>query len=123
VNSEELKERATQFAHRCVKVAASLPATPLGRLVCGQLLRCSTSTAANYRAACLAQSRAAFIAKLSVVVEEADESYFWLRFAVDEDLVTESRVRALLQEAVELTAIFQASRKTAGRHRAPKSDL
>ena len=103
--SEELKARTKEFAHRCVKLAMALPNTPLGNHIRGQLIRCSTSVAANYRAACLAQSRAGFISKISIVIEEADESYFWLEFIVD----------PLLKEAYELTAIFISSRKTASK--------
>jgi len=69
--------------------------------------------AANYRAACIAQSKAAFASKMSLVVEEADESAFWMEFIIEEGLLTRTRVAALLQEARELTSICIASRKTA----------
>jgi four helix bundle protein len=69
--------------------------------------------ASNYRAACIAQSKASFISKLSIVIEEADESYFWLEFIIDENLIESNLVEPLLKEADELTAIFIASRKTA----------
>jgi len=55
MNKEELKKRTKEFAHRCVKLAMSLPETGLGRHIRRQLIRCGTSVAANYRAACLAQ--------------------------------------------------------------------
>lgn len=113
MDSEELKERTKLFAHRCVKLAMALPDTYLGNHIRGQLIRCSTSVASNYRATCFAQSKASFISKLSIVLEEADESYFWLEFIVDEHLMKKKRVEPLLQEAQELTAIFVSSRKTA----------
>jgi len=111
--SEELKTRTKEFAHRCVKLAMALPNTPLGNHIGGQLIRSSTSVAANYRAACIAQSKASFISKLSIVIEEADESYFWFEFIIDENLLKNNIVEPLLKEADELTAIFIASRKTA----------
>ncbi len=114
MNSNELKKRAKEFAHRCVKLCMALPKNPLGNHIRGQLIRCSTSVAANYRAACLAQSKASFISKLSIVVEEADESNFWLEFIIDEKLMDGKKVEPLLNEADQLTAIFIASRKTAG---------
>ena len=117
MEDEELKERTRVFAHRCVKVAVALPDTPLGRHVRGQLIRCSTSVASNYRAACIAQSKASFISKLSIVLEESDESYFWLEFIVDEGLLKKELIEPLLREAAELTAIFMASRKTARRNK------
>ena len=113
MNSEELKKRTKEFAHRCVKLSMALPETVLGRHVRGQLIRCSTSVASNYRAACIAQSKASFISKLSIVLEETDESNFWLEFIIDEELLKKDLVEPLLKEADELTAIFIASRKTA----------
>jgi len=113
MDSEELKRRTKDFAHRCVKLATALPNTQFGNHLRGQLIRCSTSVASNYRAACIAQSKASFISKLSIVIEEADESYFWLEFIIDENLLKIILVEPLLLEAKELTAIFVASRKTA----------
>ena len=113
MKNEELKNRTRQFAHRCVKLALELPKGQLGKHIAGQLIRCSTSVAANYRASCIAQSKASFIAKLSIVLEETDESSFWLEFIIDEQLMKTNLVAPLLNEAKELTAIFYASRKTA----------
>jgi four helix bundle protein len=112
MNRQELVDRVTQFAHRCVKLALALSETPLGRHIRMQLIRCSTGAAANYRAAGLAQSRAAFIAKLSIVIEESDESCFWLEFLLDEDLLSNKKVDPLLTEGKELTSIFIAARRT-----------
>ncbi len=113
MKSEELIKRTKEFAHRCVKLALALPETALGKHIRGQLIRCSTSVAANYRATCLSQSKASFTAKISIVLEETDESAFWLEFIIDENLLKENLVKPLLQEAEELTAIFASSRKTA----------
>ena len=113
MQGDELKRRTKEFAHRCVKLAMALQETPVGKHIRGQLIRCSTSVAANYRASCLAQSRAGFISKLSIVIEEADESYFWLEFIIDENMMKKDLVDPLLKEAFELTAIFITSRKTA----------
>jgi len=112
MNREELKARTKEFAHRCVKLTAALPGNALGRHVQSQLLRSATGAAANYRAACVAQSRAAFVAKLSIVVEEMDESCFWLEFLLEEGLLAEKRIGPLLTEARELTSIFVAARRT-----------
>ena len=112
MKGDELKRRTKEFAHRCVKLAMALPKTPLGNHIRGQLIRCSTSVASNYRAACIAQSKASFISKLSIVIEEADESIFWLEFTIDENLLKKHIVEPLMKEAEELTAIFITSRKT-----------
>jgi len=112
MNKEELKQRTKEFAHRCVKMALNLPETVLGKHIRYQLIRSGTSVAANYRAACIAQTKASFVSKLSIVIEEVDESAFWIEFAADENLMQRSLIEPLLQEASELTSIFIASRKT-----------
>jgi four helix bundle protein len=113
MDENTLKKRTKEFAHRCVKLCMALPETYLGRHIKEQLIRCSTSVASNYRAACVAQSKASFVSKLSIVLEEVDESNFWLDFIIDEKLLDEERVLTLLNEAEQLTAIFISSRKTA----------
>ena len=113
MNNEKLKSRTKQFAHRCVKLALSLPKTQLGKHISGQLIRCSTSVAANYRAALMAQTKPAFISKISVVIEEADESEFWLEFIMDEKLMERDSILPLFNEAHELSSIFISTRRTA----------
>jgi len=109
----DLKDRTKIFAHQCVKLTEFLPNIYLGNHIKGQLIRCSTSIAANYRATCIAQSKPSFIAKISIVVEEADESAFWLELIINEKLISLEKVEKLLNESKELTAIFISSRKTA----------
>ena len=114
MTSEELKKRTKAFALRCVKLAGTFPKTNAGNVISKQLIRSSTSVAANYRAACIAQSKKSFVSKLSIVVEEADESNFWLEFAKDENLLVDNELmERLINESKELTSIFIASRKTA----------
>lgn len=112
MDSEELKNRTKQFAHRCVKLATALPQTPIGDHIRRQLIRCSTSVAANYRAVCLAKSRPDFASKLSTVLEEVDESCFWMEFIVEENVLNTRQVSSILAEAEELRAIFISSRRT-----------
>jgi len=112
MNREQLQKRTNEFAHRCVKLSLALTENDLARHIRKQLIRCCTSVASNYRAACVAQSKASFYSKLSIVVEEVDECCFWMQFVVDEKLLEEKKVSGLLDEAKQLTAIFIASRKT-----------
>ena len=113
MSERDLKKRTKGFAHRCVKLSLALPDNPLGKHIRTQLIRCSTSVASNYRAACMAQSKADFVSKISIVIEEADESCFWMEFIIGEKLLDEKQVVYLLEEGRELTAIFISSRKTA----------
>jgi four helix bundle protein len=94
-------------------MADAIPANRSGNAIANQLVRSSTSVAANYRALCRSKSRADFVNKTSIVEEEADESCFWLELIVDAGLINASRVKPLLQEASELTAMLVASRQTA----------
>ena len=82
-----------------------------------QLLRCGTAAAANYRAACRSRSKAEWIAKIGVVVEEADESVFWLEMLSDCEIVQMETLESLLREAHGLSALFTASQRTARSHR------
>ncbi len=114
MKEKDLKIMTQKFAHDCVKIALLFPKNSLGKHLQGQLIRSSTSVAANYRAACIAQSKKGFIFKLSIVIEEADESNFWLEFAKDENILSENNLmNKLINESGELTSIFISSRKTA----------
>lgn len=110
---EQLKNRTKLFAHNCIRLTEEFPNTYVATHIKRQLIRCSTSVAANYRATCLAQSKSSFIAKISIVIEEVDESNFWLHFSSDEKIIKQNKIESLIKESSELTAIFIASRKTA----------
>ena len=114
--ADVLKNRTKQFALRIIRVIRSLPPTPEGRIISHQLLRSGMSVAANYRAVCRARSRPEFLSKLAIVIEEADESAFWLELLVDSGLVHESKLKDLISEANQLVAIFNASRSTVKKH-------
>lgn len=111
--AEALKARAKRFAIRVVELYRALPATEEARVLGRQLLRSATSVAANYRAACRARSKAEFVSKIGIVVEEADETVLWLELLEDCRIVLKDRVAPLRVEAGELLAIFAASQVTA----------
>ena len=105
----QLQKRTKQFALRIIKLVDALPNNTAGRAIGGQLVRCGTSVGANYRSACRARSKAEFIAKLGIVLEEADESEFWLELIIESGLMKKKLVDQLIIEAGELTAIFTSS--------------
>ncbi len=117
MTSEELKERTKAFALRVIRLFRSLPDSKQAQIIGTQLLRSGTSVGANYRAVCRSRSRADFIAKLGVVIEEADESAYWLELLIDTGVVKEEMLDSLLKEAQELTAIFNAARNTAKKNK------
>ncbi len=113
MDQQQLRDRTKLFATRIVRLFRALPKNEETRVIGQQLLRCGTSVAANYRAVCRARSRAEFISKMSIVVEECDESALWMELLVETDIVKPVLLKELLQEANELTAIFASARKTA----------
>jgi four helix bundle protein len=110
---EELRDRTKAFAVRIVRLYRSLPYKADAQVLGKQLLRCGTAVAANYPAACRSRSRAEWLAKIGIVVEEADESVFWLEMHIDCEVVPLPKLELLLAEAPELSALFTASRRTA----------
>ena len=114
--TEALKLRTRQFALRVIRMFRALPPSPEARVIGHQLLRSATSAAANYRAACRGRSRADFLAKMGIVVEEADESVFWLELLSDAEIVSREKLRDLMGEANELLAIFAAAQLTTKRN-------
>jgi len=113
MKEQELKTRTKQFGLCVMKLVGALPNDTVGRAIGNQLVRSGTSVGANYRAACRGRSKAEFVAKLGIVVEEADECGYWLELIIEGQLLAANLVEPLLQEANELTAIMVASRKTA----------
>ena len=107
--------RTKQFGYDCIDLCNYLEGDYLKHHVRSQLIRSSTSVGANYRASRLAQSTASFIAKISISLEEADESAMWLEMIIDKNLLplkNQSETKRLLKEADELTSIFVSTRKT-----------
>lgn len=102
MTAEILKARTKQFAIRVVKMCRALPRSEEARIIRQQVLRSATSVAANYRAGCRARSRAEFVAKNGIVVEEIDETAFWLELLVDLELASAGRMEALMREGNEL---------------------
>ena len=84
---QKLQNRTKQLALRIIKMYEQLRKNDSLRIIGKQLIRSSTSTVANYRAACRARSKAEFFAKMSTVVEEADEAVFWLELLEESNLV------------------------------------
>jgi four helix bundle protein len=117
MTQEELKKRTKVFALRILRLTAALPNTVEAKVIRNQLARSGTSVGANYRASCRARSRAEFIAKIGTVIEECDESAFWMELIIEGEMLSATQVESLLKEANEITAMMTASRKTAQDHK------
>jgi len=111
-NSSVLKERTKRFALQIIRLCRILPRSSESVIISRQLLRSATSVGANYRAVCRARSTADFVSKLGIVLEETDETLFWLELLVDSGVAQPDKAAPLLREANELTSIFVASLRT-----------
>lgn len=110
--AEELKSRTKQLAIQVVKLCRTLKKDEESIIIKRQIIRSATSTAANYRAVCRARSDAEFFAKLCIVVEEADETLFWLELITELELTSSPLLADALEETSQLVKIFSKSKKT-----------
>ena len=111
--SDELEDRLIEFSVRIVNLSASLPRTPAGKHISGQILRSGTSPAPNYGEARGAESRADFVHKLRIVLKELNETSIWLRVIHRSQMLKGDLLTNIIGENVELCRIFTASLKTA----------
>jgi four helix bundle protein len=109
VNQEQMKKRTKEFAKQIINLCRQLPNTREGRLIGDQIFRSGTSVGSNYRAVCRARSRPDFIAKLGLVLEEADETLYWLELLAETKILKSEILIAPMNEANELVAIFVSS--------------
>lgn len=113
MTKEQLKNRTKMFAIRTFKFMNTLPKNKSTDVITYQIMKSSSSVAANYRAVCRGKSSADFLNKLKVVDEEADETLFWLEFIKDLELQCDNNeLKYLIKEADELVAIFSAGIRT-----------
>ena len=110
--AEIMKARTKGLAIRIIKLFQSLPKTEEARIIGKQLLRCSTSVAANYRAVCRARSNAEYYAKVCITVEEADETLFWLEILAESNIIAETKLTLLQQEVSEILAIVSKTKRS-----------
>jgi len=113
VNAELMKERTKRFALHVIRLCRTLPKSSESTIISRQLMRSATSVGANYRAVCRARSTPDFVSKLGVVLEEADESLFWIDLLADAGITTQDKGGMLRTEANELVAIFVTSLRAA----------
>jgi four helix bundle protein len=113
MDADELIQRTKKFGLAVIKLVDTLPSTQSARVIGNQLLRSALSVGANYRAACRARSKADFISKVGITIEEADESQHWLEMLGEADLLPQDKLKPFAKEADEIVAILTASAKTA----------
>ena len=117
MNKFDLQKRTMQFHVDAIKLCGRFPKNAAGFETAKQLIRSAGSVGANYRAACRGKSKADFIYKIEVVLEEADESLYWLQATKSADLVPHDKLDPLIKEANELVSIFNATDISAKRNK------
>ncbi len=109
--NEQMRIRTKQFAIRVYKSLHALKLNDLAKVPARQLLRCATSVAANFRSAARGRSDAEFYSKICIVVEECDESVFWIEFMTETEILNQNQTKDLHKEAGELLCIFSTIKK------------
>ncbi|HVG20059.1 MAG TPA: four helix bundle protein [Blastocatellia bacterium] len=121
MNEQEFKSRTKKLALRVIRLVENLPKIQTADIIGKQLLRCSTSVGANYRAACRGKSPADVLHKLAIVEEEADESLYWMELLIESGIIPEPKLAGLMSETSEIVAMTVASIKTLRARAAPSS--
>lgn len=110
---EKMKARTKQFAVDVINFCSELPKTQASHTITYQIIKSATSTGANYRAACRGRSKAEFYSKLSITVEEADESQYWLELIKDSNIkCNKEELTRLHKEITEILSILTKARKS-----------
>jgi four helix bundle protein len=110
-----MRARTKEFGLRIIRLFRALPRNEEARVIGRQLLRSGTSVGGNYRAVTRARSRREFIAKMGVVLEEADESSYWIEVLINARIMPQAKLQSLFDESAELVKIFAAALRTARR--------
>ena len=112
MTTTELKLRTKAFSLMIIDLVEKLPNLISSRVVANQIVKSGTSVGANYRAVCRARSDREFISKMNIVVEEADETLFWIEILIEKQWVDRKELELIWNEGNELTAIFVSTLKT-----------
>ena len=112
MTTDEMKLRTKKFSLMIIDLVEKLPNTNVIKAIGNQIVRSGTSVGANYRAVCRARSDREFLSKMNIVLEEADETLFWLEIIIEKMWVDKSELEIIWKEGNELTAIFVSSLKT-----------
>lgn len=112
MTTNELKLRTKNFSLMIIDLVERLPNSISVRVVANQIVKSGTSVVANYRAVCRARSDREFVAKMNIVLEEADETLFWIEIIMAKQWVSNPELEVIWKEGNELTAIFVSSLKT-----------
>lgn len=117
---QDLRKRTKDFALRIIRLYSCLPSSTVAQVIGKQVLRSGISVGAHYREAFRSRSDAEFISKIQGGLQELEETVYWFELLIESNLVSEKKLKNLLQEASELTAIFIASVNKVKQKQRPK---
>ncbi|MBI2284475.1 MAG: four helix bundle protein [Bacteroidetes bacterium] len=108
---EAFRKRTKQVAIGCIRLVQVMPRTEEAKVLTRQLVRSASSCAANYRSACRARSQAEFYAKMSIAIEEADETLFWLELTEEAAICNDTELKTIQQEITVIIKVLSKARK------------
>jgi four helix bundle protein len=112
MTTNELKLRTKNFSLMVIDLVEKLPNSISVRVIANQIVKSGSSVGANYRAVCRARSDREFVSKMNIVLEEADETLFWIEIIIAKQWMSNPELEVIWKEGNELTAIFVSSLKT-----------
>lgn len=110
--ANRMRQRTKRFALASIGMVSNLPSNTLNWVIKDQLIRSACSVGSNYRAACRARSKAEFYSKISITIEECDESIYWLEILRETDYADQAKLEVIIKEALEILSILATARKT-----------
>ncbi len=119
--NQKMRTRTKAFAVSVYIMLKRIRLDDLNRVIVRQLIKSASSVAANYSSATRGRSEAEYYSKLCIVVEECDETIFWLDFLVEVGVITNNQTKGLNSEAEELLKIFSTIKKKLKIKRTPAS--
>ncbi len=117
--NQVMRARTRNFAIGVFKSVSMVKMNELSRIPLKQLVRCSSSVAANYYSATRGRSEAEYYSKICIVVEEIDETLFWIDFLMEVGIINVAQAKDLLAEADEFLRIFSSIKKKLKLKRTP----
>jgi len=112
MTTSELKSRTKNFSLMVIDLVEKLPNSISVRVIANQIVKSGTSVGANYRAVCRSRSDREFVSKMNIVLEEADETLFWIEIIMAKQWISNPELEIIWKEGNEITAIFVSSLKT-----------
>ena len=106
--NEQFRNRTKVNSVKIIKIVSKTKYSDESSVIKKQIVKCATYVAANYRAVCRARSENEKFAKLCIVVEEADETLFWLEILVECEIISQETINEVYSEGLEILKVMSS---------------